>query len=139
MNWIDTGTWEFVGEVVAAIALVFQLFPFFSKANKSLETHPEFNSLGIAEQLLNSVKNNKWRLIGIVIIAISLVAGILQKSILFGLSTCATLNYLLLFIDGSYLENAIGSNRFLLNLFSVAYSKVAFMLMIFLWFLTSEF
>jgi hypothetical protein len=93
----------------------------------------------VLEKLLNLVKNNKWRLIGVVIIAISLVAGILQKSILFGLSTCATLNYLLSFIDKSYLENAIGSNRFMLNLFSVSNSTVAFLLMIFLWFLTSEF
>ena len=139
MNWTDAGAWEFVGIAVATMALALQLFPFFSNANNGLEKHPEPDSAEIFEKLFNLVKNNKWRLIGVVIIAISLVAGVSQKSILFGFSTCATLNYLMSFIDSSYLENAIGSNRFLLNLFSVAYSKVAFMLMIFLWFLTSEF
>ncbi len=136
MNWINDGAWEFVGAVVAAMALVLQLLPLFSQANNGLEIHREPGPAEVLEKLHNLVIKNKWRLTGVVIIAISLVTGILQKSILFGLSTCATLNYLLSFIDRSTLENAIGTNRFMLNLFSVSYSTVAFLLMIFLWSLT---
>jgi|GEM_PF-3489152 len=139
MDWIKVGTWELVGVIVATLILTLQLFPLFSSTNKGLENYSKPNSAGISEKLLNGVKNNRWRLSGIAIIIISLVAGITQKSILFGLSTCATLNYLLSFIDRSYMESIIGSNRFMANLFLGFYSTGAFLLMIFFWFLTSKF
>jgi hypothetical protein len=133
MNWIKSGTWEFSGTIAATLVLAFQLFPFFSPKNKGIENYPEANSLGNLEGLFIGLKNNKWRLIGVVIIAVSLVAGIAQKSVLFGLSICATLNFLLSIIDNSYMMNAAGSNRFVANLVVGFYSSGAFLLMILFW------
>ncbi len=139
MNWIKSGTWEIFGVIAATLVLAFQLFPLFSPKNKGFENYPESNSLGNLEGLFIGLKNNKWRLIGVVIIAVSLIAGITQKSILFGLSICATLNFLLSVIDKSYVVSAAGSNRFVANLVVGFYSSGTFLLMILFWFLLSKF
>jgi hypothetical protein len=138
MNWIQSEILEFIGMAVATLLLTLQLAPLFSHANQGLEDRSESDSLENSKTICKGIKNNKWRLVGIAIITTSLVAGVAQKNILFGLSICATLNYLLSVTDRSYMENAVGSHRFIANIIVGFYSSITFVLMIIFWHLSSK-
>lgn len=138
MDWNQVEFLEIVGIIVATTVLVFQLFPLFINTKNELENNHEANPIENSEGLLNKVKNYKWQLSGAVIIIVSIIIGLTQKSLLFGLSICATLNYLLSHISTDYMESAFGSNRFIVNLISGFYTKATFLVMILFWFLYSR-
>ena len=138
MDWNQIEFWEIVGAIVVITVLVFQLFPLFINTKKELENNYKSNPIENSKGLLNKVKKHKWQLSGTVIITVSLIIGLKQKSLLFGLSICASLNYLLSHISTDYMESAFGSNRFIVNLISGFYTIAAFLVMILFWFLYSR-